>query len=118
MDEWVRGRMGEGGASGVPALRDLGREGWRGLLMAKYEPCAKVTIAQKPKFFIFPDWSNGQPGKIITSVFRAHHVRRGHAHSSGRRQVGLPSAVHCSRRWGTAAEACPGEGAAVVVVAV
>ena len=39
-------------------------------------------------------------------------------YSSGCRQVGLSSAVHSSRRWGTPAEARPREGAAVVAAVV
>ena len=39
-------------------------------------------------------------------------------YSSGCRQVGLYSAVHSSRRWGTPAEARPREGAAVVAAVV
>ena len=39
-------------------------------------------------------------------------------YSSGCRQVGLSSAVHSSRWWGTPAEARPREGAAVVAAVV
>ena len=64
----------------------------------------------KNEVFIFPDWSYGQSGKIITSLFRAHRVRVWHAYRSGRRQAGLPSAAQFN--WGGEQQRRPGQAKA------
>ena len=92
----MEGERGEGGRE---------RRG-DGLLLMKIR-AAQETLAQKPKFFIFPDWSYGQPGKIITSFFRAHRLRVWHAYMAGRRHAGLPSAAQFN--WGVEQQRRPGQ---------